>query len=107
MVKFCVAALISIPLPNMDKVFPELMVTKPPGFVITTPKHETLPPKIVVFAPVTEDSHEASVVEVGTAQLQLPATFKLVLLFNFTLVAVTVIVPVAFTLPQAPVNGML
>ncbi len=64
------------------------MVTNPPGFVIETPKHDTLPPNQVVFAPVTVDSHLARVVEVGTAQAQLPDEFKLVVLFAFTLVKV-------------------
>jgi hypothetical protein len=60
------------------------MVTSPPGFDITTPKHETLPPKEVVLAPVTVDSQVAAVVEVGTALVQLPQAFKLVVLFALT-----------------------
>jgi len=87
-VRSWLAELMSMPEVPTVSVSPALKVTAPPGFVTLRPEILKFPPRSVVFAEVTVESHWAMSVVPGTTEpVQLVVRLRLSLLSAFEIVA--------------------
>src|SRR4051812_42462248 len=87
-VRFCVAAVMSIPEPFSVSVFPAPIVTGPPGLVSCKPAHVRFVPSRTEFGPVTVLFQRATSAAPGTVPpTQLVVRFKLSTLLSLTMTA--------------------